>query len=171
MDDAVSSGWLAGECDEFGVPLRLFGPHPEPVWGAIGRTVSVSALLEDRLITLLQRLGPEPPAVYAKPRPTGLVKALRDVMPGDDEAWDGFATWLDDVAAAFEWRNDVVHNLWPAQPGERFFGHRIDPKTGERRVTETTTDELPRRLRELVGLLEQWDKWFALANQPLRTRT
>lgn len=166
----MSSGLHMGECDEFGVPLVLFGPHPEAIWGAIGRTVSVSALLEDRLITLLQSLGPKPSAAYAKLRPAGVVKELREVTPGDDAAWDGFAEWLDAVAVAFDWRNAVVHNLWPAQPDGRLYGHRIDPKTGERLSTDTSTEELPRRLRELVVLHEQWRRWFALANSPLRRR-
>jgi hypothetical protein len=78
--------------------------------------------------------------------------------------------WLDEVADALDWRNDVVHDLWPAQPGDRLFGHRLDQKTGQRRRVDSTTEELPRRLLELVSLTHQWERWFALANPPLRQR-
>lgn len=48
------SGPPADDRDAFGLPVQFLGPHSEAIWGAIGRTVAVSALLEDRLVTLLQ---------------------------------------------------------------------------------------------------------------------
>lgn len=167
----ATSGLPPTEVDAFGIPTRFFGPHPETIWGAIGRTVALSALLEDRLVALLQNLNNKPQTAYSKSAASEVVEKLRKAAPSDQPSWDGFGAWLDAVGAALEWRNDVVHNLWPAQPGDRLFGHRIDRKTGQRRCVDTTTDELPRRLLELVDLTQQWDHWFALANHPLRQVT
>ncbi len=151
--------------DDFGVPVGFFGTHPEAVWGAIGRTVAVGALLEDRLVTLLQTLRGKTQADFAKFGAGEVVARLRKATPADDEPWNGFAAWLDRVGEALEWRNDVAHNLWPAQPSNRLFGHRLD-RTGKRRTVETTTEDLQRRLVEVVAVVREWDGWFALANRP-----
>lgn len=42
--------------DSYGVPPNLLGPHPEKVVEAVGRIVTLSALLEDRQRSLLLRL-------------------------------------------------------------------------------------------------------------------
>ncbi len=148
--------------DEFGVPTGLLGPHPPEVWGAIGRTVALAALLEDRLVALLQALTLSEQSEHAKSTPTGVIESLRGQAPAGDPTWAGWAEWLEAAAGAFEWRNHVVHNLWPAQPGVRFFGHRLS-RDGERLCMDTTRDELMKHLVDLAGITAEAQRWIALA--------
>jgi hypothetical protein len=148
--------------DEFGVPQGLLGPHPPDVWGAIGRTVALAALLEDRLIALLQTLTLSEQSAYATLRPTQVIEVLRGQEPPDDPAWAEWATWLTRAADAFEWRNHVVHNLWPAQSGRRLYGHRLG-RLGERIFVDTTREELMERLVDLARTTVDAQSWMAMA--------
>ena len=152
----------ADEVDEFGVPVNLLGLHPPEVWGAMGRTVALAALLEDRLVALLQMLTLSEQSAYAKSTPTDVIAALRAQAPAGEPTWSGWDRWLDRALVAFEWRNHIVHDLWPAQPGGRFYGHRLG-RGGERISVDTTSDELMRQLVELVGITEQSQGWIASA--------
>ena len=152
----------ADALDEFGVPVNLLGPHPPEVWGAIGRTVAIAALLEDRLVALLQMLTLREQSAYAKSSPTAVIAALRKQGPVDEPTWAGWDRWLDHAVDAFEWRNHIVHDLWPAQPGDRFFGHRLS-RSGERINMDTTRDELMRQLVELAEVTAHAQGWIAAA--------
>lgn len=161
--DALRAAFPSSDAlDEFAVPLGLLGPHPPEVWGAIGRTVAVAALLEDRLVSLLQMLTLSEQSEYAKSTPTDVIERLRGQAPAEDSAWAGWAEWLDGAVDAFEWRNHVVHNLWPAQPGDRFFGHRLS-REGERISMDTTREDLLNRLVHLAGITAEAQRWIALA--------
>lgn len=148
--------------DDFGVPLRFFGDHPEWMWPAVGRTVGVSALLEDHLATLLIVLTLQPEKDVARLRVSAVVTRLRAAAPTTQD-WAGFPGFLDRTDELLKWRNAVVHSLWPAQPGGALFGHRRDPKTGERLIVEATPEQLRERLTELAVVTDEWQKWFALA--------
>lgn len=150
------------DVDEFGVPRTLLGDHPAQVWGAIGRTVAVAAVLENRLVALLQMLTLSGQSAYATETPTGLIAKLRGLEPAGDPAWAGWDTWLDQAADAFEWRNHVVHNLWPAQSGGRLFGWRLG-RDGKLSKVESTERELMSKLVELATLTTRAQRWTALA--------
>lgn len=113
--------------DRFGVPDNLMGPHPDDFFGRVGRVVTLSALLENRLLGLVQlQAGPQHPPLNKLP-PSKLIAKGREHL-------DCFADPTDLVLAkefftrakqAMEKRNDVVHNLWPAQDDGTLFGWRI----------------------------------------------
>lgn len=148
--------------DEFGVPTGLLGVHPPEVWGAIGRTVALAALLEDRLVAMLQMLTMADQSSYATTSTGKVIEMLRREAPADDDAWSTWAEWLDEVEDAFVWRHHVAHNLWPAQPGDRFYGHRLDRK-GQRINVEATRQDLVNRLVELARITSETQRWVALA--------
>ncbi|WP_448062273.1 hypothetical protein [Cellulomonas hominis] len=168
MDDGNAAEALqrvllgSGEVDDLGVPLRLLGPHPTEVWGAIARTIALGALIENRIVTLLQVLTGREQNAYAKDDLGKVVKALRTQAPNDDPAWADWSTWLDRAENANKWRNDLAHNLWPAQPGDRFFGWRLG-RNGELVLTESTHGELRERLTEAAGIAQDSERWTTLA--------
>jgi hypothetical protein len=149
--------------DEFGVPFRFFGHQSEAVWGLIGRTAAVAALLEDHLVVMLQLLTLSDQTSFSKLSPTRLCELLAGEAPTDDPAWDKWDAWLTDVGRVLEERNEVVHSLWPAQAGNRRFAHRMDRKTGRRVSLDTTHEALVARLTELSDVTTEAEKWKALA--------
>lgn len=148
--------------DAFGVSLRLLGPHPEEVWGAIARTIAVGALIENRLVTLLQMLTGSDQDAYARCALDGIVKQLRKEPPSDNPAWAQWDEWLDRATRAAKWRNDLAHNVWPAQPGGRLFGWRLG-RDGKLVLTNSTRDELMSRLSEAAAVAGESGRWVALA--------
>ena len=151
--------------DEFGVP-DLFGPHPEKCYSGICRAVALSALLEDNLRVLLEALRSADRTKYARKFDGGLVAELRRTAsaPSDDGPdWRCFPAFLDRADRAIANRNDLVHNLRPAQPDGHLFGHRTDGETGQRLTTTTSKGELRAAILELVALNHEWRRWFAQA--------
>lgn len=156
--------------DEFGVPVGLLGVHPPEAWGAIGRTVALAALLEDRLVAMLQMLTMSDQSAYATTGISKVIRRLRNEAPVDDGGWSTWGAWLDRVEDAFVWRHHIAHNLWPAQPGGRFFGHRLDRK-GQRINVDVTHQELMDRLAALARITSEAEKWVALAGAEGGRRT
>lgn len=162
-----------GRPDKYGVPTNLLGRHPEAVYGMVGRVVMLSALLEDRQRTLLQVLTDKGPTGYAG-APAG--KILRQLRAAAREAsaltsaWGDFLPILDRAEDAFDFRNAVVHNLWPAQGDGSLFGHRQHPKTGIRQITVTSTDEVADGIANLVALIRDNESWIARAWSVQRLR-
>lgn len=166
--------------DEWGVPTMFFGPHSEAFWGGMGRVATLSALLEDRLIALLASLRRQ--AFDAAP-PPGLGALLSQLgaeyrARAEITAWVDFGEYLARVRRCVTYRNDLVHSLWPVQPGGRIlFGHRLrsvprdhrtaDGPVAERRLVTTTMDELQSVVTELVALADgDFRRWYSLANAP-----
>ena len=148
--------------DAFGVPFHLLGPHPEEVWGAIGRTIAIGALIENRLTVLLQMLTGMGQDAHAKAWPADAVKDLRDLAPAADPTWSGWSEWLARVERSVQWRNDLAHNLWPAQAGDRLFGWRLG-RDGKLILTESTRGELMDHLVEAAVIAQESQRWVALA--------
>lgn len=148
--------------DAFGVPLHLLGPHPEEVWGAIGRTIAIGALVENRLTVLLQMLTGMGQDAHAKASPADALHDLRELAPADDPTWSGWPDWLARVERAVNWRNHLAHNLWPAQKGARLFGWRLG-RNGKLILTESTRAELMDHLVEAVAVAQESGRWIALA--------
>lgn len=161
-----SSYLVGGEPDTYGVPANILGRHPESVYGLAGRIVMLSALLEDRQRTLLQTLNDVPGTEYAGEPARAVVRRLRGavaVAAALVSEWHGAERLLERSGAAFEFRNAVVHNLWPAQPDGSLFGHRQHPHTGYRQITVTSIDEMTDAVRTLVDLIRENETWLARA--------
>ncbi|UZN02869.1 hypothetical protein [Cellulomonas sp. S1-8] len=167
--------------DEWGVPNLIFGLHPEAFWGGMGRVASLSALFEDRLLVLLTALRGEPADASPPPAMGTLLKRLedeRDARAGM-AGWSDFGTYLARARRCVTYRNDLVHSVWPVQPGGLvLFGHRLralprdqrteDSPAAERLVVNTTMDELRSVVAELVALTDcDFRRWFSLANTPV----
>ncbi|GEA82359.1 hypothetical protein [Cellulomonas uda] len=151
----------AQDVDPWGVPDRMLGPIPDGFYGAVGRVVTLSALLEDRLRALLQAVRHAPQTAHAKDAPGRFIPELRRQAAKLGPDWARLAGYLDDVDAALERRNVLVHNLWQSKDGH-FYGHRLD-RTPKRASATTTLDELHADIAELVRLIDGWQPWFALA--------
>lgn len=52
--------------DRFGVPDNMFGPMPEDFYSAVGRVVLIAALLEVKLVDLLNTLDRVPQTTHAR---------------------------------------------------------------------------------------------------------
>jgi len=112
--------------DSFGIPDELLGPHPEEFYGAVGRIVTLSALLENGLLSLVEKLKSDPQGSLAKLPATDLVvEGRKHLSRFDDAAQRARAeSFFADLDGALKQRNDVTHNVWPAQPGGDLFGWR-----------------------------------------------
>lgn len=176
--ERLGTGHAEPVSDEWGVPNTFFGPHPEAFWGGMGRVASLSALLEDRLFALLAALRRE--AVDAAP-PPGMGALLTQLEAehaarAEITAWEDFGEYLARARRCVTYRNDLIHSLWPVQPGGRIlFGHRLralpraqrpaDGSVAERRLVTTTMHELRPVVTELIVLTDSdFRRWFSLAN-------
>ena len=160
------------ESDDFGVPDTLLGPLPEDFYAGVGRAVALSALLEDRIRALLQQLGDVSQASYHKVGAHDLVKHLRKECSARaaDPDWSTFSDFLDRADAVFTYRNDLAHNLWPAQADGSLYGHRVDRASGERTHINTSMADLRGVIGELVSLMDGWRTLFAYAGSEASRR-
>jgi len=156
--------------DGFGVPDSLLGPHPEEFYGAVGRVVCLTALLEDRLLALLLAIRRAPRSKYVKKPVSGILKELRGAT--GSPSWSGFAGYLDKAEKATAFRNDIAHNLWPAQGDGTLFGHRPDRGEdgllGKSQTMTISMAVIREHIGLLVDLLTTWQTWFTVANAPDR---
>lgn len=167
--------------DDWGVPSLIFGPHPEAFWGGMGRVASLSALLEDRLLTLLTSLRGEAADASPPPAMGVLLSRLENERDArtDLAAWADFGEYLVRARRCANYRNDLIHSIWPVQPGGRIlFGHRLralpraerteDGPLAERKLVTTNLDELRSIVSDLVVLTDRdFRRWFSLANTPM----
>jgi hypothetical protein len=159
---AVHPGPNAGS-DAWGVPDRLLGPLPPAFYEGIGRVAALTALLEDRLRTLLQAVRHAAQTAHAKDGAGRIVPELRRRTARLGADWGSFPAYLDDVTDLLERRNVLVHSLWqPTADGVGFFGHRLDP-AAERTTVIVTMDDLRSAVVDAVHLIDAWQTWFALA--------
>lgn len=167
--------WAAGlpaspTADEFGVPSSLLGIHPEEFYGAVGRVICLTALLEDRLLALLLAIRRAPRSKYVKKPVSEILKELRSDTTSP--FWVGFADYLDRAEKAIAFRNDIAHNLWPAQGDGTVFGHRPDRGegglTGKSKTMTTDMARIRDHIAVTVDLLSTWQTWFTAANAPDR---
>lgn len=149
--------------DAWGVPDRLLGPLPAGFYEGIGRVAALTALLEDRLRTLLQAVRHAAQTAHAKDGAGRMVPELRRRAARLGPGWATFPAYLDDVVDLLDRRNTLIHSLWqPARIGDGFFGHRLDPEA-ERTTVIVTMDDLRSAVVDAVHLIDAWQTWFALA--------
>jgi len=164
--------------DSFGVPDRLLGPHTDEFYACVGRVVTLSALVEDRLRVLVgQQVGlTVAPAKLAKMDPSTLVRAgLAHMVAFIDEPSRSLA---DDFFARAKWameeRNHIVHNLWPAQEAGSLFGWRsARSESGDIVITRSQSD-LEDLVLHIVQLLDDCQSLSMRVRLPigdLRTST
>jgi len=151
----------AQDVDPWGVPDRMLGPMPEAFYGTVGRIVTLSALLEDRLRALLQAITHTSQVEYARLAPGRFIPELQKhaALLGAD--WEPFADYLTRVYAALGRRNELVHSLWQAKD-DHFFGHRLD-RTPQRASTTRTLPELRADIADLIRLVDDWQHWHMVA--------
>ncbi|GAA2245822.1 hypothetical protein GCM10010413_57120 [Promicromonospora sukumoe] len=145
------------------IPLHIFGDLTDEFYAGVGRAGTLSSMLEDRMRALIQAMEDEPQTSHAGQGASALVTMARKRAPSLGDAWrefDEFATRADSVLRL---RNDLVHNLWQPKSGGYFFGHRIDQRTGERRSTTLSIDDVRHEVAELLSLNEEWNHWYMLA--------
>jgi hypothetical protein len=147
-----------GPPDRFGVPSDIMGRHPEEFFSILGRIVSLSAILENKILVFHQYLvggkhdehaGLSVGMLIAKAR-----EELQRIPAGDRQLADEF---LLEAKAVTDRRNDYVHNLWPAQGDGRLFGWRAVSKRKAPDAwitTEGTLEEMQFDLTRIVDLLE-----------------
>jgi len=145
--------------DDYGVPSNLLGRHREDLFSMVGRIVMLSATLESRLLSIYQSLVGADQSEYTTVPVGKLIKRCGDELHRLDGRPDHrllMETFLADAKAIIERRNHYVHNLWPAQAGDKLWGWRPsrDKNVLEAVTVETTLDEMRADLDALVALLE-----------------
>ena len=151
-DEDFMSGWTAP--DQFGVPFNLMGHHPEEFFSMLGRIVTLSASLENRLLVFYQSLVGAAQNEFTGVPAGKLLKRCRgelhrlDGRPDDRQLTEDF---LAKAAAITERRSHYVHNLWPAQPGGRLFG-------GDRRASKASSrqSQSNQRSKRCTLTLPRW---------------
>ena len=163
------------EVDEFDLPVMLFGTQPEWFFPAVGRVVAVSALLENKAQVLAETLAGCPQDTLSMARIADLRKnALQaadqidmansssGVEPVKPEVTDFF----DRTARLLDRRNDVVHAIWPAQPGAEQFGWR-SPRPSKTTSVRVTADNTRAKLSDLIRqeseLILAWNRLHGAA--------
>jgi catechol 2,3-dioxygenase-like lactoylglutathione lyase family enzyme len=146
------------------IPPHVFGDLADEFYAAVGRTGTLSSMLEDRIRALLQAMEHEPQTSYASQGATALVTMVRKCAPSTGDAWKDFDEFAARADTVLRLRNDLLHNLWQPKPGGYFFGHRTDQRTGERRSTTISINDVRYEVAELVALNEEWRHWYMLAS-------
>ncbi|AGW41429.1 ATP-dependent Clp protease, ATP-binding subunit [Leifsonia xyli subsp. cynodontis DSM 46306] len=168
--------------DAFGVPQTIFGRRDEEFYGAIGRIAGLSALIEYQALTIYQTMKNAAQTTDTQLSASQLLekafKEFKELAPvGDDADRHVLFQYYSDVKTILRARNDYIHNLWPAQPGEALFGWRPNPDKTNRAdqpttTTQTSMDELRAFILQLVELVRRRDTTYvaACALQDVRIR-
>lgn len=144
--------------DEFGLPEDLFGPHPEWFFPALGRVVAVCALLEERALNLAAAIAFVQPSTLTMKPLAELAKQAKQGARGIDEITvklgvalitDAVNKFFDEAREVMKRRNDVVHSIWPAQPGEEQFGWR-PPRAQDDGAVRITSDNSQDSFTDLI---------------------
>ncbi|MBZ5735140.1 hypothetical protein K8Z61_11605 [Nocardioides sp. TRM66260-LWL] len=156
--------------DAFGVPDTLLGPLPDEFYGAVGRIICLSALLENKMLSLYQALTGSQQDEHTRLPLSELVNRCSAVVSaaGPSDTRDRMSTYLVLVDSATKDRNDYAHNLWPAQPDGQFFGWRPGRATrasdNEDQMTSKNFADLQGTIDLLVASLAEWPHCFALVS-------
>lgn len=145
--------------DAYGVPSNLLGRHREDLFSMLGRIVMLSATLENRLLSIYQSLMGASRSEFTNVPVGKLIGRCNDELHRLDGRPDHrllLETFLADAKVIIEQRNHYVHNLWPAQAGDKLWGWRPsrDKNVLEAVTVETTLEEMRADLDALVALLE-----------------
>jgi hypothetical protein len=145
--------------DAYGVPSNLLGRHREDMFSMVGRIVMLSATLENRLLSIYQSLVGAGQNKFTTVPVGQLIDRCGSELDRLDDRPDHrqlMETFLADAKVVIERRNHYVHNLWPAQAGDKLWGWRPsrDKNVLEAVTVETTLEEMRTDLKALVAVLE-----------------
>lgn len=171
MNSAAMAAWAQdwNTPDDFGVPGNMFGRHSEEFFERLARIVMVAALLEHRLLAFYQSLKGIPQYKETNLAASTVVSKTRKglhALSGANERGQVEA-WLDEVDDLLERRNHYVHDLWPAQSGDRIYGWRFDRKATPGSPTkhiELTAEEMQDDLRRFLDVVRRWERLFPLVS-------
>jgi hypothetical protein len=145
--------------DSFGIPDGMLGQHPEEFYGAVGRIVTLSALLEHGLQALVEKLKPTSQGSLSSV--SALASEGRKHLSrfGDPSQRARAENFFADVDEAIKARNDVTHDLWPAQPGGDLLGWRPSRNkvigADRTQIKPTDMPALRSLIRTLVRLIQE----------------
>jgi hypothetical protein len=148
--------------DAYGVPLNIMGRHPEEFFSILGRIVSLSSTLENKILSFYQYLVGRSQTEHSELSVSQhIAKSLRELrrlkelerLPQHEV--ELAEQWLLEAKAITRRRNDYVHSLWPAQGDGRLFGWRVlQRKGGVVEFVTLTQNDMRSDLNRLVVLLE-----------------
>lgn len=172
MNSAATTAWAQdwNAPDEFGVPSNMFGRHPEEFFGRLSRIVMVASLLEHRLLSFYQSLKGIPQHEETNLAASTVVSNIRkDLLALSDANERGqVKAWLDESDYLLDRRNHYVHDLWPAQDGDRIYGWRFDRKATPASPTkhiDLTPEEMQTDLRRFLDAVRLWERLFPMISR------
>lgn len=156
--------------DEYGLPLGIFGAHPNEFYGAIGRVVCLCAVLEDKITTLRHTLERADQGSFVRQPVSKQITRARDLSRGLPEPGpERIGAFCDNAQAAFGRRHELVHSSFPAQLDGQIWGHRPvrDKRTtdGSAQTVETTLKELRAFIKQLACLIRDFNAVHGLASR------
>lgn len=135
------------DVDDYNLPERILGTHPDEFYGAMGRIVCICAVLEDRVIALRHALERVEQGRFTNQPISRQIAVARSFLVNVAEPGrEVIASYLDRVGDAFKTRNDLVHGSFPAQASGEIWGHRM---TRDRAVLDGTADTVEITLTDL----------------------
>jgi hypothetical protein len=155
--------------DAYNLDVNVLGPHPNEFYGAVGRIVCVSAVIEQQISAMRHALAHVQQGTYSHEQVSDHIRAARKLAKSLPEQ-DGqrVRAFLKRAERAFDKRNDVVHSAFPAQEDGRIYGHRpIRDKAvtdGTSTPFETTMPELKEFIGRLSGLAREFNSVHALCS-------
>jgi hypothetical protein len=111
------------EADEFGIPINMFGDVPEIFYRMIGRVTKLAAMIDIRMLELLQALDDNPQPTFSD-RYGGQLEGLvrqATVSMASQELKHQLGTMLIEAKRLREWRNRITHSVSPNPTEEEIF--------------------------------------------------
>jgi hypothetical protein len=144
--------------DSFGVPDRLLGPHTDEFYACVGRVVTLSALLEERLRVLVRQQVSvtDAPAKLGRMQVSTMIRTgLAQLDAFIDEPSRSLAgKFFARAIWVMEERNHVVHNLWPAQDEGPHLGWRSARGGSDDIVITRSQSDMSNLVMHIVQLLD-----------------
>lgn len=155
------------DIDSYSLPIGILGHHPDEFYGAVGRIVCVSAVLEDQITSIRHALAHVEQGRFThEPVSTQIFTARQlsgGLRPPGPDLVDAF---LSRAEVAFAKRNELVHSSFPSQPSGKLIGHRPARSKkvtdGTADIVETSVDKLKLFIGELADLVQSFNRVFAL---------
>lgn len=150
--------------DQWGVPVRMFGPVEEDFYGLVGRVVLLSTLLEDRLHVFFCALSGAPQSQLAAAPGAILIKQCSrrlDRLPADRRS--EASTVLIEAEEALRRRNEVVHSLWPFADRSAKSAAGVCPEAARRTLNTEWSGRSFTRVSCPTSWSNSWTSWTGVA--------
>lgn len=154
--------------DEFGLPTSILGRHPDEFYGAVGRIVCVSSVLEQQLSALRHSLAKAEQGAFTHQPVSGQIAVARDLVSQlPEDRRPPVLDFLDRSDQAVKRRNAVVHSAFPAQSAGQLLGHKPVRdhaiRDGSAEWTVTNMEEMRALVASLSRLVLDFNDVFALS--------